>query len=230
MGLWYLHEMAYNVLVDGNRFVDASILPTLASLIFAKRANYHQNLKDWCYSHASHHFLELKDSADWAGCLVVCEDLRQEWHKMVEQNMEVLTTMEDVSDDGVLEDMIHRMSFQERDRAISVLGEQQARVEATSTQDPRKRGESAKKKVNPDGSDSEEWEDIGTIPSEEGGLCQLSAAASTGLLGISGSSARSNNAETAKARQVMGIDEPDGKGLGKKKRKGGRSRIMFMLH
>ena len=101
MGLWCLHNMAYNLLVNSNRLIDASILPILAKLIFATGANYHQSVRAWCLSHARHHFLQLKDSKDWARSLLLTGgSLRAEWQIMTAQHAEEVAALEAVPDDG----------------------------------------------------------------------------------------------------------------------------------
>ena len=231
LGLWYLREMAYNILVDGNRFIEVAFIPTLASIIFNGIANHHHTIEDWFWVHASHYFLELQESDEWAKSLQMCDVLRQHWEKMVKQNMEVINTFESEPDDSeVLPNMIHRMSSKERDRAISLLGEKQALNEAASRSlANQKKGPISmiptKKKAN--GSDSDSWEDISTpSPVTNGKETKDEKPLSEPRTSLS----RSNSAETAKARQVMGIDKPDGNGLAKKKEKGRKSRIMFPRH
>ena len=231
MGLSYLHKMAYKILIDGNRFIEVTMMPTLASLIFNGIANHHHLLRDWCLVHVSYHYLELRESSEWAHCLRMCDFLRQEWEKIAKQNAEVLTTFAAEPDDSeVLANMICRMSCQERDRAICALGEKQDFDEVASTSDEKLKKEAivtTPNKVKASGSDSDSWEDIGTLSSITNGEENKDEKS---LPEPRTSFSRSNNAETAKARQVMGIDRPDGKGLVRKKEKGRKSRIMFTRH
>ena len=229
MGLWYLHDMAFEILIDGNRFITASMLPTLASLVFASKANYDQHLKEWCLLHAGNHFAALKDSAEWGHCLVVCEeDLRREWVLMAKQNEEILNKLDGQADDEELEGMIHKMSLRERRRAVSVLEDNQPKVksfEELMAEAPK--GEEEE-------SDSDDWEDVTTIgspiPGEEN-------RTSTNVKGgtIWGANAGAvytlPKSSNAKARLVMGIDNGFLKVSGEpKKAKGKKSRILSMLH
>ena len=220
MELAYLCEMAYDVLVDESRFITAPMLPMLAGLIFASRANYHSKIKEWCLVHVGRHFLELRTSRQWANCLRVSEQqLSDEWSVMLEQNEEILYTFENDSDEKVLEKKIHRMSFQEQDRAISVLGEKR-------TQDDNTADELARSNFRNGPDEEEEWEDLNT-PSSGGdtktavdGDDEVTVGPATPREGVS----RSNSAENAKARHVMGIDcpeiaSPSGKKLRRKRGK-----------
>ncbi|KAL9127945.1 MAG: hypothetical protein Q9217_003281 [Psora testacea] len=232
MGLWYLHDMAFEILVDANHLLTASMLPTIASLIFASKANYDRHLKEWCLLHAGHHFAALKDSAEWAHCLAVSEEeLRTEWKTMVKQNEEILNTLEEVADDGVLEGIIHRMSLQEQRLAISVIEGNQPRIksfgEGLMTEAPRNLELE---------SDLDEWEDVTAIGSPATGeenrtSTNTKTRAMLSTNGRTPSLLRSSNAETAKARLVMGID--DGyvrKSTEVRRAKGRRSRILSILH
>ena len=226
MGLGYLHEMAYDILIDENRFITAPMLPTLAGLIFGSRQNYHEKIKDWCLLHIGHHFLELKTSRQWANCLRVSEQcLSIEWGKMVEQNEEILFTLGNYSDEKILESRIHRMSFQDQDRAISVMGEKKAQDDNTA--DELARSTMLKKDRVDDNNLEEEWEDVDTPSSganvatrlsksnsgtteDEDDATTLGARETSSNDGTNGSTAagpeRRSPTENAKARQIMGID------------------------
>ncbi|KAG8526669.1 uncharacterized protein KY384_008098 [Bacidia gigantensis] len=191
MGLWFLEDLAYEVLVDGNRYVTAAMMPTLAGLIFAPRGNHNDQIKNWCLVHIGHFFLDLKDCADWSRCLTLCEDrLTQEWNKMLFENTRILGIMSNESRDSVLEKTFKHMSLQEQDRAISVISKNCRQSSPTVVQTPNtattttltansssetlapllkpiafegfKKNKQSKKKSK----DDDEWEDIGT-PTQE---------------------------------------------------------------
>ena len=91
LGLRFLHQMAFDVLEDGDRYVTAHLLPTVASLVFAVKANQQSVVKEWCLAHVGHHFLELKDDYTWDRCLVKSEqELTVEWNKMMQQNADII--------------------------------------------------------------------------------------------------------------------------------------------
>lgn len=168
----------------------------------------------------------------------------------MEQNIEILETFENEAEDGEkLERLIRRMSLQEQDRAISVLGERKAMDEDTSDEkgiyakasdEKQSYGKASdekdateetpnKKKEN----ESDEWEDVGVPSSPESQLTVTTARirhiGSKSVL----TQSRSSEAATAKARQVMGMDEPESKVPSPRKgkgKKGKKSKIMFMLH
>ena len=91
LGLWYLHEMAFGILEDGSRDITAHMLPTVANLVFAVKANQHTCVKEWCLGHIGHHFLDLKDDENWSRCLTVSEEeLSLQWNKMIQQNADII--------------------------------------------------------------------------------------------------------------------------------------------
>ena len=133
MGLWTLHGMVHDILVDENRFITAPMLPMLATFIFANRSFYDQSLKDWCIAHIGHHFLELKDYQPWSNALQVCEDsLTTEWNKMLQQNEDIIFTLENHLGEDVLEKKIHRLSYREQDLAIAVLSDRRYKPQRNS--------------------------------------------------------------------------------------------------
>ena len=231
MGLWCLHDMALEALLEGSRFITATMLPTIAGLIFARKANYDHQLKEWCLLHAGQNFSTLKHSVEWAKCLDVCEnELRTEWERTVKQNEEILKTLEDDAGDGVLEGMIHGMSPLDQRKAISAIVNSQSErnpLQEVLTEVPKR------KSVD---SDMEEWEDITAIDSpalgeEDGTVKDAKARSILGSAGSSPSVQRSPRAETAKARLVMGIDAGFGKGSWEvRKTQGRKSRILSILH
>ena len=119
------------------------------------------------------------------------------------------------------------MSFQERDRAFPVLEKKEAKNEAIPPRGLWK-NESPKKELKPEGNDSNGKEDIGEMSPEKGHADIEAETIRLSLLGVSGNSSTLNETDTAKARSVMGIDKPNGKGIGKKE-KAGKRRLSFML-
>lgn len=262
MDLWHLHDMAYEALVEGNRCIYSSMMPTLAGLIFASREAYNSQLKDWCLMHVSHHFMGLRDNMEWIRCLETCEEeLRAEWIRIASQCMKVLAIVEDERKimpedrEAVLEDTIGRMSTLAADRAISVLSERQSlstrpsspavTITPNTTQpsmasDREFKGFTqdftqdfsqdftllastpAEPTESPKGerADQDDWEEVTppTPPTKEEDVPPSPSSASTSvsdrtILGTAIVSRglsihkRSHSEETAKARQVMGIDK-----------------------
>ena len=262
MGLWYLHDMAYEALVEGNRCIYLSMLPTLAGLIFASREAYNSQLKDWCLMHISHHFMRLRDNVEWIRCLETCEEeLRAEWIRIASQCMRVLAIVQDERKmmpedrEAVLEDTIGRMSTLAADRAISVLSERQSlssrptspavtitpnTTQPSTASDREFKGFTqdftqdfsqdftllastpAEPIESPKGekADQDDWEEVSPPipPTKEEDVPPSPSSASTSesdktILGTAivskgiSTHKRSHSEETAKARQVMGIDK-----------------------
>ena len=153
-----------------------------------------------------------------------------EWTKMVDQNTEILKSLDDEADDKTLEGMIQRMSLQEQRNAISVIEGTQPNVKTVKelmNDTPRKENED---------SDLDDWEDITAIGSPTQGeddqsSTDMKSLAVLDTMSSAASSPRSSGAETAKARRVMGINSGFGRpSVEVVKVKGRKSRIRSMLH
>ncbi|KAL9101828.1 MAG: hypothetical protein Q9163_002953 [Psora crenata] len=230
MGLWYLHQMALKILVDENCSITAPMLPTIASLIFASEANYCHHLREWCLLQASHHFATLKDTGDWARSLATSDDeLRKGWKIMVDQHKLEPGMLEDKVDGEVLEGRVHRITLQEYRRAISTT----TGTEPTEKTPNYLKNEAPRMEAE---SDLEDWEDItaiGTPSLDEEDATSTETKTGPMLDTTASISAlrRTANAETAKARLVMGIDNGFRSGSNEgRKAKGRKSRIISMLH
>ena len=176
MGLWYLHDMSYEILIDGNRIVTTSLHSILAPLVFGTRSFFPQQTKDWCLVQIGQFCNDLKTSSDWTKCLPKCSDeLRKVWQNMLVDNHRIRSALDNSSNDSVIEGMVKRMPYQDQDRAISVISSYPPRTpippptpaastRARCSQPPETFRLPSRRYGDGDGED-DGWEDVGTTPS-----------------------------------------------------------------
>lgn len=201
-----LMNMAYETIVDGERSITPASCFAMASLIFTPDAGFDKLLKDWCLKHVSNHFFALYEMDDWWTEVVhqLQPDLGRHWAKLVAANGCLMSAFEDKVDHAWLERIIHDMAKGGHEGIISVIEEysyaRDVQQVLEEVWDERK-----------DASD-EEWEDVEQVPGKPRSPKKTAPAITNigiNMIKRKGSSKTLSvfvNADSAKARSVMGMD------------------------
>ena len=227
-----LMDMAYEVIIEGERLITPSFCIAIASVVFSPDAGFDGLLKDWCLKHVGYHFIALKDIKEWNDNLKVLEPgLDEQWSKLMGANSAILAAIEEEADEKTLEKAISSMLAEGQGNAISVIEREEMTVEEFIR----------KVKEDERGESDDDWEDVEELLGEEDQssrdkkareMLGLTPAKDKGPAPkeISMSKSRSIvTSETAKARTVMGLDASIGKAAGRKQLNANRTSKLFKL-
>lgn len=107
-----LANMAFEVLVSVEKFVDASVTLTISSLIFGKKWSFDKQLKDWCFKHVSTHLLELKQMPEWRECLRKTDhELSKRWEGLTNKNTYLINVAEAAAEQKFVEGLARDMPY-----------------------------------------------------------------------------------------------------------------------
>ncbi|KAL8645057.1 MAG: hypothetical protein Q9210_006922 [Variospora velana] len=96
-----LMDLAFGVLIDGDKLIKPDDCVTLASLIFAPHADFDAKLKDWCISHVRRNAKELQHARIWQQVgSKVDKDLTQRWAELMELKPERLDPVDEALEDA----------------------------------------------------------------------------------------------------------------------------------
>ena len=206
LALQGLMNMAYETIVDGERSITPAICFAMATLIFTPEVGFEKLLKDWCLKHVSNHFFALYEMNDWWKEVVhqLEPDLGRHWAKLVAANGCLMSAFEDKVDHAWLEEIIRDMAKGGHAGIISVIEEYSY---ARDVQQVLEEVWNEKKDASDDG-----WEDVDQIPGKP--PSPRKAAAAITNIGIDMAKRKGSsktlrvfvNADSAKARSVMGMD------------------------
>lgn len=201
-----LMNMAYETIVDGERSITTAVCFAMATLIYKPEAGFDKPLKDWCLKHIGSHFFALYEMDDWWTELVyqLEPDLGRHWAKLVAANGCLMSAFEDKADHAWLEGIIHDMAKGGHADIISVIEEYSY---ARDVQQVLEEVWDERKYASDDG-----WEDVEQIPVKPRSPKKTAAAINNigmDMMKQNGSSKSLSvffNADSAKARSVMGMD------------------------
>lgn len=96
-----LMDLAFGVLIDGDKLIKPDDCVTLASLVFAPHADFDAKLKDWCISHVRRNAKELQHARIWHQVVSkVDQDLTQRWAELMELKPERLDPVDEALEDA----------------------------------------------------------------------------------------------------------------------------------
>lgn len=206
LALGGLMNIAYETLVDGEQSITAADCRAIAILIYTPEAAFDKVLKDWCLKHVSNHFFALYEMDDWWTAVVhqLEPDLGRHWAKLVAANGCLMSAFEDKVDHAWLERIIHDMAKGGHKGIISVI------EEYSYTKDVQQ----VLEEVWDDSKDTSDdgWEDVEKTPAKPSSPRKSVAT----ITKIGTNAVKRNcstktldvyvNADSAKARSVMGMD------------------------
>ena len=208
-----LADMAYESIIETDRFVDPLCCITVAKFIFAKNAGYDQLLKDWCYKQIGYHFAVLRRILEWIDAMAsLDQELSDHWTKLVETDSAIAMALDEEASETSFERAISRMSSDDQERAVSVFEAEDLTFEDFIN----------KIREEEDPTFEDEWEDVEELVGEDDvSIIDTRSRRSLGsphlerdvFSKIEVPATPPNTLilpGTAKARQVMGLDGNNG--------------------
>ena len=117
-----LMAIAYECLEQAERLMSPTRCVTMTRIIFGVDSGFDKRIKDWCMKHVGFHFAVLYMTKEWNELIPHLDpDFQGKWAKLIDENITILTAIQDEADDQALAEVMNGMEFSHRRGAVSAI-------------------------------------------------------------------------------------------------------------
>lgn len=102
-----LEGLAFDTIVELDRYIKPEYCITLASLVFTSKAGFQPSIKSWCLGHVAKSFHFLRENKDWNDILWLLDvELFMQWERWMSLNPAILPSNNSSADGRMVEEIM----------------------------------------------------------------------------------------------------------------------------